>query len=203
MFRYYFRIGVNKMQGKNLDLRKKANFIYIFSFSIFLILLIILFLGCTILGEKEESKVSKFEKIPKPPSQDVLLQKSLEVIDKWYKFSDENNREGLKSLLSSHWKEEKNKERLRELLNDWTFTEEELSKGYKGLTRKKEVISQRVVKSSYGEIAIVELRVSFEIWDEKGHHFLKGINAFGLIWDYERGKWQPKIRTIEWRELKR
>ncbi len=190
------------MQGKNFDPRKKANFICIFSFLIFLILLTTLFSGCTIL-KKKEARVSKYEEIPKPPSGDVLLQKSREMINRWYKFSDENKREGLKTLLSSHWKEEKNKERLEELLNDWTFTEEELSKGYKGLTRKKEVVSQRVVKSSYGEIAIVELRVSFEVWDEKGHRFLEGINTFGLIWDYEKDKWQPKIRTIEWRELKR
>jgi hypothetical protein len=190
------------MQGKNFYLRKKASFICIFNFLIFLILLVVLFSGCNVLKRKE-AEVSKFEKIPKPPSQGMLLQKSLEVIDKWYKFSDENSREGLKTLLSSHWKEEENKERLKELLNDWTFTEEELSRGYKGFTRKKKVISQRVVESSYGEIAIVELKVSFEVWDERGHHFLEGINTFGLIWDYQEGKWQPKIRTIEWRELKR
>jgi hypothetical protein len=190
------------MQGKNFHIENKFSFTFAFVFLIFL-LLVTLFSGCTILREKGESKVSKFKRIPKPPSQEVLLQKSLEVIDKWYKFSDENNKEGLKALLSSHWKEEKNEDRLKELLNDWTFTEEELRRGYKGFTRKKEVISQRVVRSSYGEIAIVELRVNFEVWDEKGHHFIKGINTFGLIWDYEGGKWQPKIRTIEWKELKK
>jgi hypothetical protein len=191
------------MQGKIFYMRKKASFICVFGFLIFLILLVTLFSGCTILREREEARTSKFEKIPKPPSQEILLQKSLEVINKWYKFSDENSREGLKGLLSSHWKEKKNQERLEELLNDWTFTEEELKKGYRGLTREKKVISQRVVKSSYGEIAIVELRVNFEVWDEAGHRFLKGINTFGLIWNYEKGKWQPRIRTIEWRETKR
>ncbi len=159
--------------------------------------------GCSFIPRKESSKdISKVQEVS-PPPKGVLLEKASEVVEKWYELSDENNRAGLVKLLSSHWRGKKNQRRLKELLADWTFTPEEQKKGYRAVTRRKKIISQRVIESSYGELAIIEVEVEFEVWNETGHHVLKGINTFGLIWSYENGKWEPRIRTVEWRQLEK
>ncbi len=139
---------------------------------------------------KQESLVEE------EPSGAELLKEAVPLLEDWYKASDKNDVAALKRLLSKDWFEKESQERLARLLGDWTFSVEEQQAGYRGYTKKHQVVSKEVAESLYGKVGLVKVSEEFELFDAQGHHLVKGLTTFRFVWEKEEDRWVPKIQGL-------